>query len=99
MQVKMINDIGVGKEVKAGYSWTFLLFGILVPLFRLDWKWFGIVLGANIILGLFTMGIGAGIFNLAFSFFYNKIYIKELIAKGFKGMTEKEEKIIQQYIA
>ena len=53
-----------------------LFFGIFVPLCRGDWKWFLIILVAN----LFTYGLA----SVVFAFVYNKIYIKDLLEKGYK---------------
>lgn len=64
------------KEVPVGFSWTMFFFGFLVPLFRGDIKWF--ILTA--ILDLFTFGL----YQLIFAFFYNGIYKKQLISKGFR---------------
>jgi hypothetical protein len=69
------NEYGVTKEVKKGFSWTMLFFGIFVPLARGDWKWFLI----SLIAGFVTVGISW----LIFPFFYNKIYLNELLEKGY----------------
>ena len=69
------NEHGVTKEVKKGFSWTMLFFGIFVPLARGDWKWFLI----SLIAGFVTVGISW----LIFPFFYNKIYLNELLEKGY----------------
>ena len=70
------NEIGQVKVVKEGFSWTMLFFGIFVPLYRGDWKWFLIILIANI----FTYGWA----SVVFAFIYNKIYINDLLEKGYK---------------
>ena len=72
----MKNEIGQVKVVKEGFSWTMLFFGIFVPLYRGDWKWFLIILIANI----FTYGWA----SVVFAFIYNKIYINDLLEKGYK---------------
>ena len=72
----MKNEIGQVKVVKEGFSWTMLFFGIFVPLCRGDWKWFLITLIAN----LFTYGLA----SVVFAFIYNKIYINDLLEKGYK---------------
>ena len=72
----MKNEIGQVKVVKEGFSWTMLFFGIFVPLYRGDWKWFLIILIAN----LFTYGLA----SVVFAFIYNKIYINDLLEKGYK---------------
>ena len=69
------NEHGVVKEVKKGFSWTMLFFGVFVPLVRGDWKWFLI----SMLAGLVTCGISW----LIFPFFYNKIYLNELLEKGY----------------
>lgn len=69
------NKDGVTKEVKKGFSWTMLFFGVCVPLVRGDWKWFLI----SLLAGLVTCGISW----LIFPFFYNKIYLNELLEKGY----------------
>lgn len=69
------NQTGAVKQVKLGFSWTTLFFGFFVPLFRGDVKWFLIM----IIVPLVTVGIAW----IIFPFIYNKIYIKDLIDKGY----------------
>ena len=76
MKRMMKNEIGQIKIVKEGFSWTMLFFGIFVPLYRGDWKWFLIILIANI----FTYGWA----SVVFAFIYNKIYINDLLEKGYK---------------
>ena len=76
MKQTMKNEIGQVKIVKEGFSWTMLFFGIFVPLYRGDWKWFLIILIANI----FTYGWA----SVVFAFIYNKIYINDLLEKGYK---------------
>lgn len=71
------------KQVKVGFSWTTFFFGFWPALFRGDWKWFVIQLAIEIVLGCFTMGIGAGIVGIIFSFFYNKLYINDLLEAGY----------------
>ena len=78
----MKNEIGQVKVVKEGFSWTMLFFGIFVPLYRGDWKWFLIILIAN----LFTYGLA----SVAFAFIYNKIYIDDLLEKEL-GQREIEQ--------
>lgn len=70
------NRNGVRKEVKEGFSWTMLFFGIFVPLFRGDFKWFLITLLVAFITG--------GISWLVFPFFYNKLYLNDLLNNGYE---------------
>lgn len=67
---------GLVKDVNLGFSWTTFFFGAFVPLFRSDFKWAIIMF----LLGSITFGISGFIFP----FIYNKIYIKEMIEKGYK---------------
>lgn len=69
------NEHGVIKEVKKGFSWTTLLFGIFVPLTRGDLKWFLISIAADI--------VTFGLFWLVFPFFYNKVYLNDLLNEGY----------------
>ena len=50
------------KLAPVGYSWTNLIFGFFVPLFRGDWKWAIIFL----IVGIVTWGFG----SIVTSFFF-----------------------------
>ena len=70
----------VFKSVKVGFSWTTFFFGFLPPLFRGDWKWSLIMLVASSI----TLGLS----NLVFPFFYNKVYIRDLLEKGYKPLDQ-----------
>ncbi|MDX5808642.1 HrgC protein [Bacillus cereus group sp. BfR-BA-02730] len=81
MIIEMLNaKNNLREEVKVGFSWTTFFFGALVPLLRGDWKWFLIL----IVAGLCTYGFA----GIIFAFFYNKIYIRELIRKGYTPTSE-----------
>lgn len=58
-----------------GFSWTMLFFGMLVPLFRNDWKHFLI----STVLAILTSGFSW----LIYPFWYNYIYARNLIKDGF----------------
>ena len=58
-----------------GFSWTNFFFGVFVPLLRGDLKY--------TIIQLIAAGLTAGISWLVFPFFYNKLYIKSKLEKGF----------------
>ncbi len=79
---------GMIKECPTGYSFTTLLFGFFVPLFRRDFKWAAIMLAGGIIYAMFLeeMGIN-GSANIAmsvcFGMYYNEQYIKDLLEKGY----------------
>lgn len=64
------------KEAPVGFSWTTLLLGVFVPLYRGDWKWTVIMAAAAVI----TWGVSW----FVFPFIYNKLWIKDLVARGFK---------------
>lgn len=74
---------GVIKECTTGYSWTTFFFGAFVPLVRGDLKWAGILFAICLLVGLLTMGMGAFLVPPVFAFFYNKVYIKDLVEKGY----------------
>ncbi|CAM3317511.1 DUF2628 domain-containing protein [Pediococcus acidilactici] len=82
------------KQTKAGFSWTVFFFGFWPALFRGDWKWFAIILTLNIVSGIFTFGLGAGLINLIFSFIYNKLYINDLISNGWHASDESSKSIL-----
>ena len=76
------------KQVKLGFSWTMLFFGLFVPLLRGDLKWSLI----TFLISLFTFGIG----GIILAFIYNKIYIKEMIEKGYLPADESSEQALNQ---
>jgi len=82
--MKLVNETGVEKEVKKGFSWTTLFFGMFVPLVRGDLKWAIIIFLIHALLAPFTFGIGNLIANIVFAVKYNGIYIRELREKGYR---------------
>lgn len=94
MKIVMKHDSGVTKEVKVGFSWTVFFFGGFVPLIRGDIKWFAIMLLLSILVGSFTLGIGSLVVGIVFSFIYNKLFIKELLLKGYKPSDENAKEIL-----
>jgi hypothetical protein len=88
MHARLTNDAGVMKEVKIGFSWTTFFFGFFPALFRGDLKWAAIMFITACLAGVFTLGFGAWIPGIIFSFVYNKINIKDLLEKGYRPADE-----------
>jgi hypothetical protein len=72
-------ETGVIKEAPVGFSWTMFFFGIFVPAIRNDWQWFFIVLAAAIC----TLGLS----NMLFAFFYNRVYLRNLLEKAYQLLS------------
>ncbi|WP_404451573.1 DUF2628 domain-containing protein [Virgibacillus necropolis] len=92
MKVTLENSIGLIKEVKVGFSWTTFFFGFFPALFRGDLKWAAIMFIIAVALGIVTAGIGTWIGSVIFAFIYNKIYIKELLEKGYLPASEESKR-------
>ena len=71
---------GVVKEVPTGFSWTTLFFGPLPALLRGDLKWGAIQIIVNVIVGLFTAGVGVIVTWIVFAAIYNGRYEQDLRA-------------------
>jgi len=95
MHVSLINAAGGLKEVKIGFSWTTFFFGFFPALFRGDLKWAAIMFIAAVAVGIFTLGLGAWIPGIIFSFIYNKMYIKELLEKGYRPVDAHAQTTLQ----
>ena len=74
------------KTVKVGFSWTMFFFGFFVPLFRGDWKWAIII--------FLTAAVTFSLSSLIFMFIYNKIYINELLEKGYVAADGHAENVL-----
>ncbi len=94
MKITLKHDSGITKQVKVGFSWTTFFFGFLVPLIRGDIKWAVILLLVSGAIGVFTLGIGAFVVDIIFSFKYNFIYIKDLVEKGYKPIDENGQQVL-----
>ena len=73
------------KECTTGYSWTTLFFGMFVPLIRGDLKWAVILFLLTLLVGFITAGVGCFMVDAIFAYFYNKIFITEMVEKGYTG--------------
>lgn len=98
MKIRVKNDIDKRKEIKLGFSWSTFLFGVFVPLFRGDWKWFLIILGINTVLTIIGLSFIVPFLMLSFAFFYNRLYAKDLYDKGYRGLTPEENQELIKYI-
>lgn len=88
MTISLKNNMGINRNVKTGFSCTTLLFAFFVPLFRGDFKWFFVMLISSL--------ITSGISILVFPFFYNDIYIKSQIDKGWQPVSEEGKAYVQK---
>ena len=94
MKIRLRNTAGVVKEVKVGFSWTTFFFGFIPALIRGDLKWALIMVLLAGVAGVFTLGVGAWIPGIIFSFIYNKIYIKNLMEKGYTPESESDKSVL-----
>lgn len=91
MRATLENQMGLIKEVKIGFSWTTFFFGFFPALFRGDLKWAAIIFISAVAASLITVGVGGWIPSVIFAFIYNKIYIRELIEKGYRPASEESK--------
>lgn len=97
MEVTLINKkTEISKTVPTGFSWTVLLFGCFVPLFRSDFKWAAIMFLATAGVAAATMGFGGILATIAFSFVYNKLYITDLLNSGFESKDQQTTDILRK---
>lgn len=88
MKITLENkNTGLRKEVKVGFSWTSLFFGIFVPIGRQDFKGFGF----QLVLAMVTFGFSW----FVVPFMYNKRYIRRLIEKGYTPMNEQDRRFLR----
>ena len=83
LENKELNKI---KNVPFLFSWTMLIFSFWVPLLRADFVWFILLL----ILSFVTGGFG----TVIFAFFYNKMYIKDLLTKGYEPVDNESKALL-----
>lgn len=81
--IELRNRNGVVKKAPQGFSWTVFFFGLFVPLFRKDWKFFLIMFALNLVIGAITYGLGAFIVNLIVAIKYNEWYLEGLQNEGY----------------
>lgn len=92
--IYLTNGVEI-KKAPVGFSWTVFFFGGWPAIFRQDWLW-GIIL---LIAEYLTWGIA----GIVFAFFYNKMYIKNLVDNGYKikdmpGVTDEQLKAYLGYV-
>lgn len=76
------SQSGLIKNAPTGFSFTTLLFGVLVHAVRGHW--------GPAFVTWFTMGLA----NFYYCFFGNKGYVQHLLEKGYKPATETDYKIL-----
>ncbi|WEG13564.1 DUF2628 domain-containing protein [Pullulanibacillus sp. KACC 23026] len=96
MKVRLMNSEGEQKRVEVGFSWTTFFFGFIPALVRGDLKWASVLFISAVIVGVFTLGFGAWLPGILFSFTYNKIYIKDLIDKGYKPANDADRDALER---
>ncbi|MEO1917074.1 MAG: hypothetical protein ABGX53_01765 [Candidatus Thioglobus sp.] len=69
-------ETGEVKYAPVGFSWTSLCLFFCPAIYRRDWK--SVILMAP--LCILTLGLA----NIVFFFTYNKLYVKHLLARGYK---------------
>lgn len=98
MKMVLRHPSGATKQVKLGFSWTTFFFGLFVPLIRGDLKWAAIMFSLELLVGIFTFGIGAWVVGIIFAFVYNKIHARELGEKGYEAINDADATLYTRYI-
>lgn len=76
-RVRLIHvDTGLINNGYIGYSWTYLVFGWFVPMFRGE-------LGVGVLHFVFTL-ISAGLSQLIFPFIYNRQFMTRMLTSGWR---------------
>lgn len=95
--IKLRAPFGEVRIVPTGFCWPQLFLSFLVPLWRADWRYFATELALLIFSAAFTVGIGMPIVALVFAFIYNKLYIKDLLARGYQPLDIASKQYLIQH--
>lgn len=76
MKITLVHPSGLEKKVKVGFSWTFLFFGIWVPIFRGDFRNTFRIIGLSF--------VTFGIYAVISCWTYNAKYKEYLLEKGYR---------------
>ena len=68
------KDSGIRKTARLGWSWTYYYFGFLVPIFRGEIT----IAVLHLVITIFTLGL----FQVIWSFLYNKQHMTRLLTSG-----------------
>ncbi len=68
------KDSGIRKTSRLGWSWTYYYFGFLVPIFRGEIT----IAVLHLVITIFTLGL----FQIVWSFLYNKQHMTRLLTSG-----------------
>jgi len=68
------KDSGIRKTARLGWSWTYYYFGFLVPIFRGEIT----IAVLHLVITIFTFGL----FQIIWSFLYNKQHVTRLLTSG-----------------
>jgi hypothetical protein len=68
------KDSGIRKTARLGWSWTYYYFGFLVPIFRGEIT----IAVLHLVITIFTLGL----FQIIWSFLYNKQHMTRLLTSG-----------------
>lgn len=105
LKIELINKNKEELTAKIGPCWPFLILGFLVSLYRKDYLNFlvGLISG-GILLALIRylplIGMASFIIWRLYWFLnYNKIYLKDLLEKGYKAKNKKDLEIVKKYIS
>lgn len=92
--VTLVNDDGGRKVCKLGYSWTTLIFPILAPLFKGDYRSILVQFLLLFVLNLLSP-IWSFIIWVMYAGLYSRIYIIKLMQKGYRPLDEGTEAILK----
>lgn len=73
---------GTTRTAPIGFNWRLLQFGALLPMYQREWKLCLLVTVG----GALTFSVS----NVLLAFFYNKLYVRSLIAAGFLARGTEE---------
>lgn len=80
-----LKQSGLMKQGSYGISWTYLIFGWFVPIFRSE-------LGVAALHFLFSV-VTLGLWQLVFSFLYNKQYMNRVLTNGWELAGTEEQNL------
>ncbi len=99
-EIYLLKDNKV-KKAYLGTSWTFFFFGLFVPLFRKDYKFF-IILGTIecllfVFLNTILSTIILIIITMTFSDHYNTMHTMKLLKSGYRPYNDFSKKVLEVF--